>query len=481
MKKFIYLVLLTHLYACKDTLTESPKSLAVETFYNTSAEVEAAVNAIYAPLRSADCFGGTYLPQVESYVDYAYGRGSYGILSEFQGLDPTNITRTQTMWNLFYLSIRNANMVIANAPNGANISQEDIDYYIAEARFLRAFNYFFLVRHWNSVILRTEANIDERAVPKSSPEEVYQQIEADLTFAEANLPGSPSLSGKPSLWSAKTLLADVYFYQAKHAEAAAKADEVISGGPYSLVPVETSDDFIQIYGPDVVTTPEEIFYLKFSRLGSGQGWFTVLFFHHPGAGLHGTGGFFALYTDGERNPVYRDWDNNDLRKAYNWYNYDIGLGSHSFLSKKFIDPAANNDYGAANDYPLYRYADLLLLYAEATALANNAPTAQAMERLNMVHRRAYGRNPTQQSDVDFQMGDYTLDNFVDLVIKERGYETQMEGKRWLDLVRSEKARGIIAAATGNEIADRHFLWPIPISEMNFNEALDPSVDQNPGY
>lgn len=480
MKRFQYIMILLMMVSCKKTLTESPKSLSTENFYNSAAEIEAAVNAIYAPLRSPDGLGGTYLPQVESYVDYAYGRGSYGILSEFQGLDPTNITRTQAMWNLFYLSIRNANLVISKAPNGSRLTPEEVTKYVAEAKFLRALNYFFLVRNWGAIILRTETGLEEQSLPKSSIEEVYALIEDDLLYAENNLSPHAAQAGRPSLWAAKTLLADVYFYQQKHAEAAAKAEEVISVGEYSLLPVTTAEDFTNMYGPDVVTTPEEIFYLKFSKLGNNQGWFTVLFFHAPGSKMHGTGGYYALYTSDD-NPVYQGWDNNDLRKTFNWYRWDVGLGKTTYLGKKFIDRTASNNNGASNDYPLYRYADVLLIYAEAAAIANGAPTALAMERLNIVHRRAYGRNPMQASDVDFNLTDYNLESFLDLVLQERGYETQLEGKRWLDLKRTGKAREIIKAATGKDVAEKHFLWPIPVSEMNFNELLNPATDQNPGY
>ncbi|SEN84568.1 Starch-binding associating with outer membrane [bacterium A37T11] len=481
-KSFLYIlpIMMLSLTSCKKTLTESPKSLAVENFYHTPEEFQAALNAIYAPLRSADCLGGLYLPQVESYVDYAYGRGSYGILSQFQGLDPTNITRVQSMWNQFYLSIRNANQVIAAVPNATSISEEQASLYTAEAKFLRALSYFFLVRNWGGVILRTEANATEYAVPRSSAADIYKQIEEDLLYAEQYLPVTPLLGGKPTVGSAKTLLADVYFYEAKYADAAAKADEVIQSNTYSLVPVSASEDFLDVYGPDVITTKEEIFYLKFSKLGSNQGWNAVMFFHAPGSGKLGAGGYYALYTSAD-NPVYQAWDEADLRKTYNWYLWDVGIGKTTYLSNKFTDPAATGANSASNDYPLYRYADLLLIYAEAASIANNAPTQLAIDRLNMVHRRGYGKDPLNASEVDFKLSDYNLDTFKDLVLKERGYETEMEGKRWLDLKRSGKAKEIIKAATGKDIADKHFLWPIPNSEMSFNEALNPQTDQNTGY
>lgn len=468
------------LFSCEDVLKEEPKSLAVETFYNTVAEVESAVNAIYAPLRADNCLGGLYPAQMEAYTDYSSGRGSYLVLSNFQGIDNTNITRVGQIWDLMYLAIRNANLVIANAPKGAVLSQNDKNRFVAEARFLRALTYFFLVRNWGGVPLRTEANLTEQNLKRATAEEIYQLVLSDLKFAEENLPVRAAQSGRPSRWAAKTVLADVYFYRGQHAEARDKADEVIQSRTYSLVPVTVADDFLKLFGPDVITTPEEIFYLKYTRL-NGQGFNLVMFAHHPGARLHGAGGFFAHFTDSNLNNVYKNWDGKDLRKAYNWYPYNIGLGPNTFLNKKFIDPTAPGGSGAANDYPLYRYADVLLLYAEAAARAANGPTAAALEALNQVRRRAYGRNPVQPSDVDFKLADYNAQTFIDLVIRERGYETQYEGKRWLDLKRTGRVKEFIRAGTGKDVADKHLLWPIPVSELNFNTGLDPKADQNPGY
>ncbi|CCH56001.1 RagB/SusD domain protein [Fibrisoma limi BUZ 3] len=468
------------LMSCEDVLVEETKSLAVETFYNTTAEVESAVNAIYAPLRNDNCLGGLYPAQMEAYTDYSYGRGSYGILSNFQGIDNTNITRVGQMWDLFYLSIRNANLVIANAPKGASLSEADKARFVAEARFMRALTYFFLVRNWAGVPIRTEANMTEMSLKRNSADEVYQLVINDLKFAEENLPAKAAQSGRPSKWSAKMVLADVYFYRGQYAEARDKADEVIKSNTYSLVPVTTSEDFLKIFGADVISTSEEIFYLKYTRL-NGQGFNLVMFAHHPGARLHGAGGYFAHYTDSNLNNVYKNWDSKDLRKEYNWYPYNIGLGANTFLNRKFRDPAATGASAAANDYPLYRYADVLLLYAEAANRAANGPTAAALEALNQVHRRAYGKNSTQPSDVDFKLADYNAQTFTDLVIKERGYETQYEGKRWLDLKRTGRVKEFVKAGTGKDVADKHLLWPIPVSELNFNTALDAKADQNPGY
>jgi hypothetical protein len=122
-----------------------------------------------------------------------------------------------------------------------------------------------------------------------------------------------------------------------------------------------------------------------------------------------------------------------------------------------------------------------LIYAEAASRVNNGPTAESVEALNQVHRRAYGKDPKVTSSVDFKATDYDVNSFLDLVIKERGYEFQYEGKRWLELKRTGKAAETILATKGKVIAPKAYLWPIAVTEFSYNKALDPIKDQNPGY
>lgn len=482
MKKLLYLLPILLFASCEDVLVESPKAVAVETFYNTAGEVETAVNAVYQQLRAINNISGQLGAQVEAYTDYSYGRGSYQALSDFQGLNSTNITRTDAGWTLFYLGIRNANLVIQNAPKGSRISQADVAKYVAEAKFLRAYNYFWLVRNWGGVPIRTEATLTEPNIPRSTAEQVYQLIIADLKEAEATLPEKQSQVGRATKWAAKAALAEVYFTLNQYAEARDKADEIIKSGQFSLVPVTVAADFDKIFGPTVITNAEEIFSLKMTRQND-QGMYLAMFAHHPGTRLHGAGGFYAHYTDSQLNPVFKNWDNADLRKSYNWIAFNIGLGANTYLCKKFSDPLAPTGTAAGNDFPIYRYADILLMYAEAATRAGNAPTQAAVDALNQVHRRAYGQPATAPSAVDFKLADYTAETFNDLALRERGYETQYEAKRWLDLKRlgAAKLKQIIKAATGKDVADKHLLWPVPVGELNFNTALDPGKDQNPGY
>lgn len=472
-----WIVLTLGLISCDSMLEESPKSVAVEVFYNTAEEVETAVNAIYIPLRINTI--ANYVATLECQSDWMYGRGSWTPLSDYQGLNDANITRVSGFWNDFYLAIRNANLVVQNAPKGASISQEDIQKYVSEAKFLRAYAYFNLVRNWGSIPLRTEGNMDEKDLPKSSVAQVYELIVADLLEAEAMLPAVPKDIGRPSIWAAKSLLADVYLELGNFQEAATRAKQVIDSGTFRLVATRSVGELQQnLFGPTLLTTPEEIFYFKFSRL-QGQGNYILWISNHPSTNLFNFGGAYAVHGD-KSNPNFENWDDEDLRKGL-WDNINFGLGANTLVSSKYVDSEAISQSGAGNDLPVYRFADVLLLYAEAAARSEGQVSPAALEALNQVRRRAYGLIPDQTSDVDYELTGLTADSFVDLVIKERGYEFLYEGKRWLELKRTGKVEELVAYGKKKTVSPKHLLWPIPVSEMNYNNALDPSKDQNPGY
>lgn len=473
---FGLMALFTLATSCKHTLDEKPKSLAVEVFYNTPSEVEAGVNAIYSPLRSVMA---EYTATLECQSDFAYGRGSWEPLSLYQGFNDANITRVIPFWNWFYTAIRNANLVIKNAPDGNSISQADISKYVGESKFLRALAYFQLVRNWGAVPLRTEINMTSRDLAKSSTAEIYDFIVADLIAAEAALPDNPAAAGRPTKWAAKTLLADVYLQLGRYPDAAAKANEVIQSNKYSLVRVNSVADIQNnIFGPTLLTSTEEVFYFKFSRLAN-QGNYFLFIVNHPSTGLYNINGAYAVYSD-KTNPIYVNWNSNDLRKSL-FNNVNFGLGANTLVTAKFSDKAATSNRGAGNDHPLYRYADVLLIYAEAASRAENTVSAAALEALNKVRRRSYKFDPALPSSVDYTSADYASIPFLDLVMKERVYEFAFEGKRWLELKRTGRAQELIQASKNKTIAEKHFLWPIPIGELDYNQALDPAKDQNPGY
>ena len=374
MKKlFVYIIGAASLVACSDMLDENPKSIAAEVFYNTNSVAEAAVNAIYGPMRSGGAFGLGYPAQQEGLPDYGNSRGSQTPVSLYQGLDNANISRVAGIWDNLYQSIRNANLVIDNVPKGRDITPEAAARFVGEAKYLRSLMYFAMVRNWGGVPIRTEANMLEANVKRASVEEVYQLILADALEAEKSLPTTAAAPGRPTTWAAKTLLAEVYMYLGDWENSANRAQEVIGSNAYSLVSVSVPEDFQKIFGPEVVNTSEEIFYFKYSR----QQAFGLVEYAHRAIGpykYYGGGGFYAQYTDSTSNSFIKTWDNKDLRKEHIFYNVDVGLGPNTVLYRKFRDPIATAG-GGGNDYPWYRYADLLLFHAESAARAANAPTA----------------------------------------------------------------------------------------------------------
>ncbi|RNL82497.1 RagB/SusD family nutrient uptake outer membrane protein [Sinomicrobium pectinilyticum] len=462
--------------SCEGLLEENPKSVAVENFYNTPEDVESAVNAIYTPLRS---IRAEQIVILDAHSDWGYGRGSRAQYNDFAGLNTSNANAAGARWDSFYKAIRNANLVIANAPNGDAISQEEVDFYVAEARFLRALTYFDLVRNWGGVPLRTEENMQQGDLPRSTVDEVYALIVEDLRFAEQYLDESPRQVGRPTVYAAKTLLADVYLNLGDYEMALQKSGEVIRSGNFSLVPVTSVKDIqTNIFGADLLTSTEEIFYFKYSR-DTDQGNFILWILNHPDTGHFNFGGAYAHYGDAA-NPFYTEWDDADLRKGL-WDQVDFGLGTTTLVSSKYVEPAAVSRNDGGNDLPVYRYAEVLLIFAEAEARVSGGPTSAAIDALNQVHRRAYGLDSGMESEVDLKFSSGESARFLEAVLQERGYEFQFEGKRWLDLKRTGKAQEMIMKNKGLAIAEAHYLWPIPISEINFNGAINPETDQNPGY
>src|SRR5690606_15946725 len=185
---------------------------------------------------------------------------------------------------------------------------------------------------------------------------------------------------------------------------------------------------------------------------------------------------YAHYGDATI-PFYKEWEDGDLRKEL-WQIVDFGLGDSTIVNGKYIESQAPDNTGAGNNLPVYRYPELLLIYAEADARSTGAVNPEALEALNLVKRRAFGLDQNVASEQDYAFTD--VNQFLDAVLQEKAYETQFEGKRWLDLKRTGRAEEFIMKNKGITISEKHYLWPIPLDELNFNEAMSPT-DQNPGY
>lgn len=494
MKKFIHkpfynnkLIILAligfSLASCKKVLEEKPTDrLATTNFYKTESDANVAVNAIYNPIRGqygSTNWGGQFTPM----EDYSYGTGIYANISLY-GMNSGDISRTDDSWRSFFRAINNANMALKYIP-AISMAEANKNALLAEARFLRAWCYRNLVWSWGPVPIHTEPteSLDQIGGKRAPVADVYKLIIEDLTFAENNLPDKPALAGKPTKWAAKTMLADIYLFTEKWAEARDKADEVITTSGYSLVPVKVATDFDLMFGPTVLTSVEDIFSIKYTRTVGSE---IAQQYAQPNSAYSsgGYGSFYGLPTF----PLLRDWDHNDLRYKYDIYTeYPNRQGqivqapaSAPILFGKFKDPGFAPSHG--NDFPIYRFADALLIYAEAASQAAGGPTTDALERLNMIRRRAYGLDPAVPSaTMDYTMASApTQQAFRDLVLKERAYEFLCEGKRWFDLIRTNTLKQVVKESKGLDVPDFIKLFAIPKTEIDNNPDINPE-DQNPGY
>ncbi|MGD9555421.1 MAG: RagB/SusD family nutrient uptake outer membrane protein [Mangrovibacterium sp.] len=397
-------------------------------------------------------------------------------------MNSSSIGRTDNAYKAFYEAIRNANLVLKYVPP-IEMDETVKKALLGEARFLRALSYYLLVRSWGGVPLRTEPveSVSQTSIKRATPEEVYTLVVEDLKYAETNLPNAQQLVGRPTKWSAKTMLADVFLYTEKWQEALTKANEIITSGVYSLVPVTKASDFELIFGPTANTSSEDAFSLKYSRSNGSSSIPQQYALANSAFSSDGWGSFYGLPTF----PLLRDWDHNDLRWQFNIYtSYPKKDGTivqnpsdRPLLFGKFKDPGFAPGHG--NDFPIYRYPEVLLIFAEADNQINNGPTQLALERLNMVHRRAYGYPPAAVSPVDFTLQTApTAQAFRDLVLRERAYEFLCEHKRWFDLIRTKTVKQVTLEAKGVVISDNFLLFPIPQQEMDNNPSIG---QQNPGY
>jgi tetratricopeptide (TPR) repeat protein len=468
--------------SCSDMLEEHPKAISIATFYNSPSEAHAAIIGLTGWLSNNQSWKGFNIYFQDGLSDMLYGRADFATFSDYTKLDALGQLYTSALWAYLYRCIRDANYAIRQFPKATSMTEEEKQSYLAQAKFFRAFSYFGLVRFWGGVPLRTEDNIGVDNVPRSSEEDIYNFILSDLDYVVKYIPES-NTRGLPNRDAANYLLASVYMQLKQYDKALPLLKSIVSSNRYSLVSVRKANDFDNVFGPYAKETSEEVYYLK-SEQGDVGGWGVPVYYNHPNAIVNGEkiskrAGYFVFYAS-DKSLMIKDWNRADLRRQYDLLPFDVGLGNGTYLISKFRDGDSSGDPG--NDDPVVRYTDVLLLYAEAEARVNNGPNAEAMEAINEIHRRAYGKTPKSKSSIDYKLSNYpTLDSFLKLLVKEEGYETFGEGKRWLFLKRLGIEKEQIKEMKGIDIDSTCLLFPIHEKEYNVNHAIDPKKDQNPGY
>lgn len=484
--KFILILLGLSLInvSCEDVYTEEPFTFLSPDDLNSKEGAEALLKGAYGSLQDFSYYQQDYLVQSEMRAEYTRGRGSYLPVGRFD-IDTRNIGRVGDAWNAIYSAVNRANAVIASVP-ALDIDESLKTQYVAEAKTLRGLHYFNLVRAWGAVPMRLEpiSGLDNVSLAKSSISEIYTQIVQDLTDAinSNGLPDSypSSERGRITIDAARTILAHAYLTTGSYSESAAITKSMIDSGKYALEP-----SLEVVFSPeDGATHSGEIFSIIWIRQGS-QGMRLPSFMHNLAVG-YSSAGFRVFLGNLDSPTITSDWDSADLRKNFNLYNTPEELAvltaSEPMLFKKYIDRNGAGQNAHGNDQPIYRYADVLTMYAWADAMANGGPSADAYEALNQVRRRGYGVDiTTPNASVDY-MG-LSQDDFMDAVWNERAWEFIMEGKRWYDLKLMPKAKAVEIITASNKaefFTDTDWLFPIPQQEIDNNDALT-NADQNPGY
>lgn len=479
--------------ACSDFLEESDKSNFTSDSYFTKAEhATSSVNAIYESLKTTT--GGGFGGAPWMMLEFATGLANTELGQAVNSIFVRNLVNNsdneygRVYWASSYRGIGNANLAIARIP-GINMDETAKKKALGEARFLRAHYYYNLVRIFGKVPLITEpidltsANLYPEAV---SEETIYKQIVDDLVAAESS--GLPYLdaTGRVSLGAIKSMLASVYLTMAgyplqKGAEyykkAADKAKEVIASNQYRLF--TTYDD---LHNPATKNLGENIFMVQFATNIQPSGWQTSIIPYNQGISAYSdqTG---AIFANKEFVESYAKGDKRAEEKQFYYRTYTlssdrsktIDLGGY-YIYKHFDTRAQLTTANSDLNWPLIRYAEVLLIYAEAENEDTGA-SVDAYEAVNKIRRRANLPD----------LAGLTKEQFRESVWRERWYELSFENKTWFDMVRLRKAF-VESTKTfddyvghkftyGPVLKERELLFPIPTAEIRNNSRLN----QNKGY
>ena len=462
------------------SLDEEPYTfLSEEQFFKNADDAEAAVGAALEAFQTLGYYQQQYPTGQFLASDIGEGRGHFAPLGNMEFGQDVFERYIWNPWSAMYLGINRANLALEKIPD-IDMSETRKNILLGQLHFTRALCYVHLVRNWGGVPLRLNSSkgYEELAQPRATADQVYEQIIKDLQSAESML-SDADIDGRPTKWAAKALLADVYLGLEEWSLASAKAKEVMDSQRYSLVIVHKPDDFDQIFGPEQDPSSEEIFNIPFRRQVP-FGMHHPAVFHHPNAG-YAANAFRGIWLN-MKAPFLINWDKNDLRHDFNLY---VGADT-AYLwpaepqrPKKYKDPLASDRLGHGNDYPVIRYAEVLLIYAEAESQANGGPTSAAYDAINRVRRRAYGLpldSPAPNVDIPANLN---AQGFRDKIIDERSWEFLVESKRLWDLKRTGKYEEALKIAK-NKWDPKWLLWPLPPEELDANEALT-LEDQNPGW
>ena len=473
---FSLAILLLIISSCQDILDKKPESnLSPSQFYNNSDDAKSAVSAVYDLMNTDNMYNQVmWIIQDQSTDDSEWGGGRATANQAKNDLDKYSFTsQTSTfysLWSTCYKGINRANAAIGRVPS---ITMDEMlkARLIAESKFMRGFYYFTLVRLFGGVPLVTEetTSINDLEVPRATAEEIYQQIIQDFTDAESILPVTYSAAdkGRATKGAAKAFLAKVYLTREEWPKASAKAKEVIDLGVYDLW-----SNFADAFLIANENGKESVFEVQAIGGGFGEGSFMQGYMRPPFDRVNGATGFGDVPPTQNLYNAYRSADKrrNVTVKLYSATSTPAAPASVGFpcYVYKYLDPTATANGDGGNNFPVIRYPDVLLMYAEALN-EQSANNVEAYNSINKIRKRAGLADLTS---------DLTQSQFKDSVLLERRLELAFEGHRRYDLIRTKRLVSAMKAQNpAIVVQDYHYLFPIPQVER----VANPKLEQNTGY
>ncbi|RAJ90689.1 SusD-like starch-binding protein associating with outer membrane [Larkinella arboricola] len=471
--------------SCEDFLESKPVSQIGETdFFKTEADFNQALVGAYSAFAQVYQGNGYYSLLVDLRSDNTTeltaggdGNDAKRNIDEFR--ETTDNEHLTAFWQNSYTLIARANSILARI-DGAAVADNLKKQYTGEALTLRALGYFNLVRLFGGVPLVTEPVSDIDAsykVGRSTVQQVYAQIEADLVKAEGFVPVSYDESGvgRVTRGVAQSLLGQVYLTQKKYNEAANEFKKVVTSGTYSLLPV-----YADLYKAGKQGNSEAIWQAQYKSGANYLG--SNLPNHFAPTGSEGitipSGGAYGFNQP--TDDIAAAYSPGDLRRNNIADGYTRG---GTFVAAKYIRGYVERETGggyldSGADWYVIRYADILLMYAEALNEVNKGPVADAYTAINQVRKRA---GLSDLSGLNYE-------TFKAAVYNEERLESPFEGHRWFDLLRTDRALTVMnskVTAGGNKtvgistpIKPYQLLYPIPALVIT---TSSPAIVQNDGY